>query len=160
MATEKTMSQRRQPCRTPVYTLKNGENLSLYSPLSFLLLFWQENYCDTVQRTLAGFLSNSEPLLYGWNIVDSAQNTKQSIMDVENSLLFKNLLENDVARAWNFVHTWSDASFYVSFPQIFPLCPRCFQTNLAGCQKLVLDWIWRSWNCLRFEVKICSAIHL
>ena len=135
------------PKKITLCTPVNGKNLSLYSSLSFLLLFWQENYCDTVQRTFAGFLSKSEPQLYGWNIVDTAQNTKQSIMDVESSLLFKNLLENDVEREILSIHDLTH-HFLCPFPRYF-LCVY----GVSKQMKLVLDWIWRSRNCLRLKSK-------
>ena len=132
MATEKTMSQRRQPCRTPVYTMKNGENLSLYSPFSFLLSFWKENYCDTVQRTFAGFLSKSEPLLYGWNVVNIKHQTinhgcREFIVIQEFAWKW--------CRASNSVHTWSDAS------KICFLIYKAFGSTILSKTTLARIWV-------------------
>ena len=96
MATEKTMGQRRQPCRTPVYTLKNDENLSLYSPSYF-----ERKIIVTQYNVLSQGSSPSPSHCYMAEIMLKTSNTKQSIMDVESSLLFKNLHENDVEQVWS-----------------------------------------------------------
>ena len=83
------MGQRRQPCRTPVYTLKNGENLSLYSP--YLSYYYFEGKIIVTQYNVLSQGSSPSPshcyMAEILSILRKTPNTKQSIMDVESSVI-------------------------------------------------------------------------